>query len=487
MQIYLVYAAAVLILVITVLLWSFFYAPISKIKNEVRRARSGLEKEWKIQGNYDFFLANGYKMFGHKLLNRKWALYLDDIADHKGKYKYSNIYEYLSPDKSLDEFINLNLTSIISYSIMIFGVVITGAVVAYIDLVGLLTAEMITIAVFTILGTALLSIVSTMYYRSLCFRARSQIRLFSQFIARGHNSMVTPYDVLTDIRMSLHDFRDDQTRFYAELSSHIAKTTKLAVRPYLENTKDVIERFVSAATTRHIESMKHLAEYFAKSTTEIYVDQIAKIAVTTAEMASIQERTAVTLETVNDIYGNAMDSIRLIGETTNNALTRNESYMSRVEEMQTSVNETVKELQDLVEYIRTNTKNKNFTIENISEFQKDLIDTSARSRESMQKFFDDFNDYYSSSLIALRSAAGDMLKSGEFLRNSYTDLTGSVNTEVTEVFRTFEENLGTISLHLSNSIHGLQDAIDDLPDILKQINVNVPSIGSATETATTPE
>ncbi|MHB1454465.1 MAG: hypothetical protein ACYCYM_11000 [Saccharofermentanales bacterium] len=464
------YVVAALMALLILVLWFVFYVPVRRMTVSLRQSRQNLLKEWKIQGNYTFFLSEGYKIFANRTLMSQWKMYLASVSKNQGRYEYSNIYEYFSPDRMLEDTTNTAMARSIPGVLFLLGTILTAAVIAVYEFTGQLTTDLVMEAVALMLAVSLLSLTMSVYYRQITYMAREQLKLFSQWISQSHSTIPSLSEEIADIRMSMQTYQHEQLKFYAKLSDHIAQTTKKAVRPYMESTKDLIEKFVLAATKRQVESMKHLAEYFANDTTQLYLEQIQKIHGTTAEMAEIQSKTAETLQSVTTIYTESKDLIRQVGDTTNNALARYDNYMIHIEEMQGAVTATVNELKDLVEYIRINSKNQNFTIENLSQFQKDLIDTSDRSTAAMQSFFADFKDQYSSSIIALRAASQDMLKSGEFLQGSYTGLAEDINQDVTKVFRTFEENLATISVHLSRSIIDLQEAIDELPEIFRRID-----------------
>ncbi|MHB8962684.1 MAG: hypothetical protein ACYC5K_05975 [Saccharofermentanales bacterium] len=464
------YIVAALMTLLILVLWLALYMPVQKMMTALRRSRESLLKEWKIQGNYTFFLSEGYKMFSNKSLMAQWELYRASINRNKGQYEYTNICEYFSPDDMLEETTNTTVARFAPVVVFLLGFILTAVATTVYGFNNLLTEDILLEAAILVLASALAALTMAIYYKQITYKTREQLRLFSRWISQGHNAIPSLSEEIADIRRSMQTYQQEQLKFYAKLSDHIAQTTKKAVRPYMESTKDVIEKFVQAATKRQVESMKHLAEYFANDTTRLYLEQIQKIHGTTVDMAEIQSRTAATLESVTTIYTESKDLIRQVGDTTNNALARYDNYMIHIEEMQGAVTATVKELRELVEYIRANAKNQNFTIEHISQFQKELIDTSARSTEAMQSFFADFKDQYSSSIIALRAASQDMMKAGEFLKGAYTGLADDVNSDVTQVFKTFEENLATISMHLSRSITDLQEAIDELPEILKRID-----------------
>lgn len=463
------YGVTVLMILLTSALWLGFYSPVRRIKKSLKRSREILLKEWKIQGNYTFFLSEGYKIFTNRILKTQWEMYIASCNMHEGHYEYADINEYFSPKSMLEETTNTVLASFVPTIILSVGTILIAAAAMYYKFMDQLTDQMLMEAVALLIAIVFLSICMAINYKQLTYKAKEQLMLFVKWISVNHKSIPNLSEQLSDIRKSMHSYQYEQLKFYAKLSEHITKSTKTAIKPYLDNTKKVIEKFVAAATERQVVSMQNLAEYFAKETTQLYLDQIQKISETTANMSKIQAQAAETLESVSTIYTESKDCILQVRDTTNDALTRYDAYLNNIEEMQTAVTATVKEMQDLVEYIRINSRNQNFTIENITRFQQELLNTSDKSTTAMQTFFTDFKDQYSSTIVALHAAASDMLKAGEILKGSYTGLAEDVNTEVMQVFKTFEENLATISVHLSRSTQDLQEAIDELPEILRQI------------------
>ncbi len=462
------YGVAVLMAILIFILLLVFYLPVRKIGTDVRRSRENLIREYKLQENYTFFLNEDYKLFSGKTLKNQWRRYIDSINRNKGHSEYSNIREYFSPDRMLDETTNTPLATFVPAIVFSAGLVLTATAVVYYRAAVLLTEYKAIEASYTVLALAFVSLCMSGYYKHLTYRTKEQLRSFCQWIEQGHGAISSLTEELADLRMSMHHYQHEQLMFYADLNNHIASTTRKAVKPYLEDVRTAVADFVQAATSRQIESMKRLAEYFARDTTKLYLDQIEKISGTTAGMAEIQAKTAETLQSVTTIYTESRECIDRVGNTTGAALSQYNESIAQMTSLQAAMVDSVKELQDLAEYIRTNSKNQNFTIENLSKYQNELIETSERSTASLQQFFREFNDQYLSSIIALRAASGDMMQAGEFIRSSYTGFTGNLNQDIDAIFKTFEENLATISLHLSRSIRDLQEAIDELPAILRQ-------------------
>ncbi len=459
-------AAATLMIVLLAAL----YGPISGMRQSLRTACRHLDREWKIQENPTFFLQDGFQLFSHKKLNLLWNRYLASIGNHKGDYRYADIHTYFSPTQAMEETVNTSLASFAPVLFALSGLLFTVAAYLYYTLFSAMTSLLWIEASVLLLGILLVALCMTVYYKSLVFSTRAQFHAFTQWITSTHQTLPGIAEQLADVRQTMHTYSQEQLKFYVRLNDHIAENIVKAVTPFLESTTKVMDDFISAATDRQIESMRLLAEYFAENTTRLYLDQIQKISDTTASMSEIQSKTAETLQTVTTIYTESKDCIRQVGDTSSQALERFNEYLVPVRSMNESLTESVRQLEDLVEYIRNNSRNQSFSIENLTKYQEDLLGVSNKSIHSMQTFFDDFKDQYSSSIISLRAASNDMLSSGELLKGSYAGLVEGVNKEIGQVFHTFEEDLAEISLHISRSIHDLQEAIDEIPEILRRIN-----------------
>jgi hypothetical protein len=464
------YIAALAVLALLVLLCAALYGPIARIRKSLKGACRYLDSEWKIQGNPTFFLQDGFKLFSNKKMNGLWERYLASIGNCKGDYRYANVCEYFSPDKAMDETVNTGLASFAPIVLAIAGFLLTAATYLYYLFFSTLTSLMQVEAAALLGGILLIALGMAVYFKSLLFSTRTQFHAFVRWITATHKTLPGITEQIADVRYSMHTYNREQLKFYASLDDHIADNTIKAIQPFLEATSKVMEDFISAATDRQIEAMQHLAEHFAGTTTQLYLDQIQKISDTTASMAEIQSKTAETLQSVTTIYTESKDCIRQVGDTSSQVLERFDDYLVPVRAMNDALTESVRQLEDLVEYIRNNSRNQSFTIENLTKYQDDLLGVSNKSIYSMQTFFNDFKDQYSSSIISLRAASNDMLAAGELLKGSYTGLAEGVNRDVEQVFHTFEEDLATISVHLGRSIHDLQEAIDELPEILRRIN-----------------
>ena len=176
--------------------------------------------------------------------------------------------------------------------------------------------------------------------------------------------------------------------------------------------------------------------------------------------------------TLGDISGFFENLNNRIEDVRNNSNEMSLIYKENLEQLQSVnslVEENIKSSSNLTEYINNSLKSNNFTVEKLTEFQKELIDVSEKSSNAMNEFFADFKDHYSSYIIAMKAASADMQKSGEIVKESYSGFATNLDREVSEVFGKFEENLTEISIRFAKSIKDLQEAIDELPEIIKGI------------------
>lgn len=461
------YGLLILFTFLAFLFWLMFYNPVRRTRNALKSAVKSLKIESDFQKNSTFFMQSGYQMFKNKKLMKIWNDYLKSFFVEKDVAKYSNIKEYFSSERVIEEVANTSLATFVPTILIVFGIVFDAAFILFHQYKRLLTTDILFQAAIFSLYVILISLLMAIYNKSIRYNVQKQLNAFSNWISLQNNEITTINEQLGDLRFTMHTYQDEQLKFYAKLTDQITESTQKVLEPYLNDIKTIIENFVTAATERHIESMEKLAEYFVTNTTQLYTEQIEKLSETTSTMAQIQNQTAETLKSVTTIYTESKDCIQLISDTSSNTLVRYDTYLEKVESMNVALISSVRQLEDLVDYIRTNSRNQNFTIENITKFQQDLLDVSDRSVNSMKAFFDDFNDQYSSSIVALRAASNDIMRASELLKGSYTQMADNITVDVNKVFITFEENLATISVHLSQSIQDLQEAIDELPGILK--------------------
>ncbi|MHB1483952.1 MAG: hypothetical protein ACYCYI_04755 [Saccharofermentanales bacterium] len=461
----------VIYILISLIFWMVYYNPIRIIKNSLMSTTVALKKELSINGNPAFFMQSGFQMFRSGKLTVVWNEYLSSFYVRKSMFQYSNINEFFSEENIIGRMVNTGISSSLPMVLFIIGAIMGAMYSLYYGYRTLLSEQIILRTAALVLFAGLVSLTMFVYNKNLMYQTRRHIREFAKWISIQNNEIPSLNEQLGDLRHTMHSYQQEQMKFFARLPDHISETTQKALQPFLEDTKSAIENFISASTDRQIEAMEHLAEYFVANTTTLYSEQIEKLTANTEEISQIQIQTAETLKSVSTIYTESKECIQVIADASSNTLLRYDSYLEKVDSMNTALVSSVKQLDDLVEFVRINSQNQNFTIENLSKFQQDLIDVSARSTNAMQSFFADFNDQFTSSIIALHAASTDMIKSGELLKGSYSEMAENINVDVNKVFAAFEENLATISVHLSETIIDLQDAIDELPEILRRIKV----------------
>lgn len=469
MFLYFISGICTFFILLSFLVWLLCYNPMRKIKNSLKNTIKNLNKELRANEDFDF-MQSGYRMFKDKKLAKIWDEYNASESVKKRRFQYSNIKEYFSEENIIGRLVNTSFTSSIPMVIFVIGIILGAVYTLIYAYQKLLTEDIVFRAAVLIFFAGISSLFFFIYNKILIFQTRKHILEFSRWISIRNNEYPSINEQLGDLRHTMHSYQQEQLKFYSQLSDHIAVTMQKAIKPFLDDTKIIIEDFVSAASDKQIESMEHLAEYFVANTTKLYSEQIERLTETTSAISSIQTQTAESLKSVTTIYTESKDCIKLISDTSSNTLVRYDTYLEKVDSMNSALVSSARHLDDLVEFIRINSQNQSFTIENLSKFQQDLIDVSERSTNAMKLFFDDFNDHFTSSVIALHSASNDIMNASELLKGSYNEMAENVNVDVNKVFSVFEENLATISVHLSETIHDLQDAIDELPEILRRIS-----------------
>jgi Skp family chaperone for outer membrane proteins len=149
------------------------------------------------------------------------------------------------------------------------------------------------------------------------------------------------------------------------------------------------------------------------------------------------------------------------------------AYLQKLGNMSDALTENLSSFTKTNEFMRANSEVQMETIKILSEYEKELSQVSNLYTSTMQTVISEIKDQYSSTMNFPSGCTVDMLKFGQnHLRSAYGEFASSTVADIEQIFKHFDENLTSISAHLATSIADLQDAVDELPVILKAIQVN---------------
>ena len=434
--------AAIACIVVIIVLWLAFIFPVSSAARSMKKANRKIRKEISVKGDSSFLGDSEFRLFGNRRLSLKWNEYreneLNDVRDH------------FSPENVLNDTVNVSLLNVIPFlSFVICFIAAAGTYILKEEL-GTYSPEDHIWRLGIIAGAALISLIMAMVGRIAVFKLKKNSQSFTLWILRNHSEIPDTHTQLSVISEKLSMISDDNNRLLSELNKAFEETMIAAISPFIGNTTDLMERFVLAATDKQAESLDNLVAKYTVRTEEIYSEQIKKISSETSHMAEVQSEITDLLKQSANSSVAASRSVENISALITNVTAKYHDNLSRIDEMNLELSSSVSEFRELAGYIRQNYSSADDSIQSLAASQKEITDASLRANES------------------LKAVAEDMLKAGEILKSNYTGITTDISQDVEKVFAAFDENLSQISVHLSRSIRELQEAVDELPDIIRR-------------------
>ncbi len=406
---------------IFLIFWFAFYDKAISFGNSFKKTVRRIEKEYSERGDSSFINDTEFRLFRNRKLDLIWRRYLEDAAPGRQNIRQTDISEYFAPENLIPEVINVPLLNLMPFVFFAVAGCIGFGAYLYRDLsgVGIRTDDL---WLSVIIAAALLfSVLLAVASKTAVYRTEKWMRAFVHWMTRKYCR--TP-----DIGIRMLEM----------------------IRPFIDETTGIINSFVSAATDKQVESMDNMAAHFAARTGEIYGEQIAKISSETTRMSGLQGELAGLLKEAV-LSGSAaarnVESITSIGQE---VITKYNDNLTRLEEMNLALAGSVAEFTALAAFIRQNHSD------------------DAERISSLAASFEQYMLQHTSAVNTLKTVAEDILNAGQILKNSYGGITTDISQDIEKVFVSFDENLSTISVHLSRSIQELQEAVDELPEILRR-------------------
>jgi ABC-type transporter Mla subunit MlaD len=190
-----------------------------------------------------------------------------------------------------------------------------------------------------------------------------------------------------------------------------------------------------------------------------------------SQMAEIQKETCSSFENMHGISEASAENLLTLQNSTQAIFQNFEVYLDKLGNMSDALTSNMSSVAAINEYMKENAQAQTDTIKTLSEYEKELTQVSGLYTSTMQTVIADIKDQFASTMISLKAVTSDMTKSGEYLRSAYQEFSSSTVMNVEQIFKQFDENLTAISSHLAENISDLQDAVDELPAILKSIQI----------------
>ncbi len=444
-------AAAAFILLIYFFIWLLTFVPVISIRNSLKRAVRDLDKNYKLNGDISFLSDDRFVLFRRGKLRKTWQSYLETSSVHGP----SDISSFFGPESLAREVINVPLFDLMPFVFFVTGTLAAAGAYYFRQYTGTSGPDdlMISAGISAIcLITAMLIAISS---KVLVHRTKSRMTSFVRWMNKHYCGFPDFRTQLEGIAASLQDSIRKDFELISELKEGLNASLTGIMQPFLDDTTETINDFVLAATDKQIISMDNMAARHSESMEKIYGQQIERISSETSNMAQVQSEVTILLKEAALSSSKASRSVEDITSLIHDMTAGYAANLAKLQDMHMTLASSVDEFKELAGFIRLNYTGTDDKIVSLAASQKEILDVSLRANDS------------------LRAAADDMLKAGEALRSSYGGISKDLSADVDKVFASFDENLSKISLHLSRSIQDLQEAVDELPEILRRASRDV--------------
>ncbi len=453
---------------LTVLAAVFFVLPILQISAAMRKGRIKVENIIKTASETPSVeLARFPAITGDKRTDDQWVKYLSALKKVKNS-SMVDVLDYISLEKTLEVRVNLFLTDFFPAAITAVGV-IASALLLVQDLNA--GGQVNFTSLYLALAGLVLGFLFLVIYMVVYSGAKKNM---SQFVSAVHGYCAggaSSAHLLAEISESLKEQYAGQNKLYEMMTDKTSDKFAQSVIPVLEGIEKQINAFIAVAVERQVEGMENLANRFAVSLSASFSEQLEQISGTIGQMEQIQRMTTSSFEVMQKVSAGSMEHFVEMQKAAEAVLVRFDGYLGRLASMSDALDQCLRALTGITDNINHSSQFQTETIHRLGQYQEELSEVSKRYVTNMDSVITDIRDQYHSTMIALRSASADMVKSGDHLRSAYGDFSTTTTSNIANVFDQFDQNLAGISAHLAKTIGELQEAVDELPAIMKQIQL----------------
>ena len=361
--------------------------------------------------------------------------------------------------------------------------------------------------------TAFLTSIFGVLY-SLVFNA-----IFKDLYSDGLSALDSFYDVFYDKIASnpenrnMNQLLDNQSKMVESLdrlpttiSTAIAQEIDKVFAPTISKMDQLMEQFVSVATTKQQESLDILVHSFVDSMNNILNEKFVMLAETLDKTCEMQTRNYDMMNHVIAATTAQLQQLSALNESVNTALTNIQMYASMIESYNdsisehnlethrlistvleaqkstyTSIQELTKNITDATSFVATVQETVDELKRQLEAFNKqsiDILTTNASMIEKAnQSTAEIVNQYCSETsnavdaldkqINAFTMISGNLITEiktvGSRIHTECNGLENSLSTSLNGTFKVFDENLAEITTHLNSSIKEMQELIDRLP------------------------
>lgn len=316
-------------------------------------------------------------------------------------------------------------------------------------------------------------------YRRLADSVRKEMDKFTGLFKKNiiSDSSRKPMALLVKLQKQ----ETEQMALFAEsFSLKLAENLNETFLPTLGRLDKMMEQFVNVASEKQSEGLGKVVDSFVQNMNSSLGNQFENLAQRLAEINEWQktvhtqsteliEKIRETTQHLSDIDEKSMSMIRHFDE-----------YLGELNNAQKLTEGTMNKTKEIAEMVGSIIEIQKDSASTIAEAQKVQADNLVNVQENMRLFSERIDSSVSKSgeviqklTVAVDTSMAAMEKQMKKVLEEFQD--GSlqfetlINTAYKRTFDEFDRSLAGIAMHLSSTIGGIKDSVDEMPTIIQAI------------------
>ncbi|MBI9010955.1 MAG: anti-phage defense ZorAB system ZorA [Clostridiales bacterium] len=262
---------------------------------------------------------------------------------------------------------------------------------------------------------------------------------------------------------SLEDhFRTFGDDISLKLADSLGEAIKKEMTPHLEEMANQNNRLVEAITGNQVEGMDKMVGHLMDEVNGLFGDQFENMSDTIEELLKWQKEVKSSMdELVNKIQDTAkLQSVS--NKEMDSLLTKNLDLITKVNDSSIELNKIVDNAKEVC--------NSFDALVNDNQSHKDIIHGYSEKISSSLSLFKDLTENIDEQATMYSEELNSLNKNFQVSSESFaTNLVQGIDN----TFKSFDDNLSSITRHLAEVIREIKNSSDDMPDILEEIKENI--------------
>lgn len=272
--------------------------------------------------------------------------------------------------------------------------------------------------------------------------------------------------------------------FVESFSLKLAENLNETFLPTLGKLDKMMEQFVNVASEKQSEGLGKVVDSFVQNMNSSLGNQFENLAQRLAEINEWQktvhtqsteliDKIRETTQHLGEIDEKSMSMIRhfdeYLGEL-NNAQKLTEGTMTKTKEIAEMIGSIIEVQKDSASTIadaqKVQAENLVKVQENMELFSKRIDSSVSKSGEAIQKLTEAVD-------ISMTTIEKQMKKVLEEFQNGSLQFETILNTAYKKTFDEFDKSLAGIAMHLSSTIAGIKESVDEMPTVIQAIGEQI--------------